>query len=103
MKITEFKNEDAIELLCDIIEPTAKILADKEMKKAVEKGCTKIDAIKIALKNNKGEIIAILAALNKTPIEQYECTVPTIIRDCLEIINDKELTDFFTSVQPKEE
>ena len=34
-KISEYKNEDAIELLADIFEPTAKILGDRNIAEAV--------------------------------------------------------------------
>lgn len=98
-KISEYKNEDAIDLLADIIEPTAKIFANKELKKAINNKATKIELIKVALKNNKSDLIEILARLNGVDVDEYECTVMSIITDCLSIISDKELSDFFTLQQ----
>lgn len=96
MKITDYKNEDAIDLLADIIEPVSKIFADAELKKAIKKkNFKKIDAVKIALKNNKNSIIEILARLDGKTVEEYECTPVSILMSVLEILNDKELLSFF--------
>lgn len=99
MKITDFKNEDALDLLVDLVEPTARIFADAELREAVQKGVNKITALKIAIRNNKASVIEILARLNNTPVEEYQCTLPSIIKDMLDILNDEELASFFTSQQ----
>ena len=99
MKISEFKNEEAIELLADIIEPTAAILGDAEIRKlmiSVKNGkITKIKAIANALRLHKKEIIEILARLDGQDPKKYSCNVITIPQKILEIINDEELADFF--------
>lgn len=96
MKITDYKNEDAIDLLADIIEPASKIFADAELKKAsAKKGVKMADLAKIALKNNKSAIIEILARLDGKTVEEYECTPVSVLMSVLEILNDKELLSFF--------
>lgn len=98
MKITDYKNEDAIDLLADIIEPASKIFADAELKKAsAKKGVKMADLAKIALKNNKSAIIEILARLDGKTVEEYECTPVSVLMSVLEILNDKELLSFFQS------
>lgn len=97
MKLSEYQNEEALDLLCDIIEPTARILGDKEMLMATKRKCTKIEAVKIAVKNHESDVIEILARLDGIPKEEYKCNIITITMKLLEILNDKELTDFFTS------
>ena len=97
MRLSDYKNEDALDLLCDIIEPTAKILADKEMAKAVKNKTTKINAIKIAIRNHKDSVIEILARLDGIEVSEANYTIISITTKLLDILNDKELTDFFTS------
>ena len=97
MLISEYQNEEAIDLLVDILEPTANILGDKDMAKAIQRNCSKMEAIKIALKNHESDVVQILARLDNIPIQEYKCNIFTITMKLLEILNDKELTDFFTS------
>ena len=96
-KLSEYKNEDALDLLVDIMEPAAKIFADKQLAKAVANKCNKIEAVKIAIKNNKSAVIEVLAVLNGVEVKDYTCTVMSLIQDLLELLNDQELLDFFTS------
>lgn len=95
MKITDFKNEDAIELIADLIEPISEISTDKELVKLLKKG-DKIKAIQQGLKNHKSSIIQILAILNGVPVEEYSCNPITITKDLLVILNDKELMEVFS-------
>lgn len=98
MKISEYKNEDALDLLCDIAEPVALILADEQMQKAIKSGkATNIEAVKIAIKNHKSSVIEVLARLDGIDIKDANYTAPSIIAKLLDILNDKELTDFFMS------
>ena len=97
MKISEYKNEDALDLLCDIIEPTATILADKGLAEKIKAKATRIELIKTAIKNHKSEVIYILARLHNVPVEEFECTPTSIIADLIDIFNDEELSNFFTS------
>lgn len=103
MKLSEYKNEDALDLLCDILEPTAEIFADKELATAVKSNCSTIKAVTIAIKNHKAEILQILARLDGIPVEEYSCNIATITQKLLEIVNDKELVDFFSSQGQKME
>lgn len=95
MKITDFKNEDAIELIADLIEPISEISTDKELVELLKKD-NKIKAIQQGLKNHKSSIIQILAILNGVPVEEYSCNPITITKDLLVILNDKELMEVFS-------
>ena len=101
MKITDFKNEEAIDLLADIIEPTALILGDPETRRvfmAVKDGkTTKVKAISQVLKNHSSEIVEILARLEGKEPEEYTCNILALPQKILEILNDKDLADFFKS------
>lgn len=99
MKITDFKNEEAIDLLADIIEPVTKILGDKQIATAVKNKVNRLTIAKMALKNHKSEVVEILALCNGCEVKDYTCNIITITKDLLELLNDKELMDFFQSQQ----
>lgn len=102
-KISEYKNDDALDLLVDLIEPVAEILADKEMISLTQGKGRKIDAVKVAIKNHKDAVIKILARLDQIPVEEANYNIITITSKLLEVLNDQELMDFFTSQQPQKE
>lgn len=95
MNISDYKNEDALDLLADLIEPTSKIFNDEDVKDAIKRKCKMYEVVKIAIKNNKDSIIEILARLDGKNVDEYECTPMSIIKDVMQILNDKELVDFF--------
>lgn len=97
MKISEFKDEEALDLLAELIEPAAKIFGSEAIRNAVGSKKPKLELVRIAIKEHKKEVIQILAALNGVPVEEFHCTVPSIIAQALEILNDKDLLDFFSS------
>ena len=101
MKITDFKNEEAIELLADIIEPTAIILGDADTRKLAvdlkEKKINKVQLISKVLKKHSKEAVEILARLDGQDPDEYECNILVVPQKALEIMNDKDLADFFTS------
>ena len=95
MKLSEYKNEQALDILADILEPAATIFSDKEVKEAFGTG-DKIKGIKTVIKTHKKEIIEILAVLDGVPVAEYECNVLTFPVKLLEILNDTDLTNFFS-------
>lgn len=101
MKITDFKNEEALDLLMCMIEPAAKILTDESVKEAIKNKKSKMGIAKVAIENHKSEVIEILALTDGVPVEEYSCNPITIIKKLLELFNDKELMDFL-SLQSQE-
>lgn len=98
MKLTEYKNEDALDLLADLLEPLANILSDKEVQKlATDESATKLKAVQLLLKRHPKEIIQIMARLDNTPVEKYEINMLTLPKKLIELLNDKELISFFRS------
>ena len=96
MKLSDYKNEDALDLLADLFEPVAEIMTDAELRTLADEK----DKMKIAkhiLKNHKSHVITILARINNTPREQYTATLPDLFKQLLEILNDKMFMDFFAS------
>lgn len=103
-KLSEYKNEEAIDLLADILDPVAMVLADKEVSKLMKSGVPKLKVVQYLLKNHKSEVIQILATLEGQDVSEYQCNVLTLPKVLLEIMNDEELNAFFQSqVQSSDE
>lgn len=105
MRLSDFKGEEALDVLADIIEPITYILADKDIQKmrkeAAEekKALPMISYVKPAIKNHKTEIIQILSRLNNQTPEEYEenLSLATLPVHVLELINDPEIQKLFIS------
>lgn len=99
MKLSDYKNEDAVEIIADIIEPLSVIFTDEEIKN--EKN--RMKAIAKALKKYKKEVIQILARIDGVPVDKYECNALTLPIKVLEVMNDKEVQDFLESLGAMED
>lgn len=94
-KLSEYKNEEALDLLAEIIEPVAHIFADGNFRKVFS--ANRMSAIKYIIKVHKKEVLEILAALEGVPVKDYECTIVSLPATLMQIVNDPELLDFFKS------
>lgn len=96
MKLSDYKNEEALDLLVDVMDPVMEILGDHSIRDMARSGNRK-DAIKAAIKNHKKSVMQVLARVDGVPYEEYECSAITLPAKILEILNDKEMIDFFAS------
>lgn len=98
MKLSEYKNEDALDVLAEIFEPACNIIGDEKFQKLFNSG-DKFKIIKYLLSNKKRQkdIIAILAAIDRTPVKKYEINLVALPAKIIEIFNDEELLNFFVS------
>ena len=98
MKLSEYKNEDALELLADILDPLSDIMTDGEFIRILQDGSTtKMAIIQYLLKNQSKQIIRILARMDGTPVEDFEVNILSLTTKLLDVFNDKEMVDFFKS------
>ena len=100
MKLSDYKGEEALDVLADIIEPLSIILSDKEIQELTkQENVPPIKFIKPAIKNHKREIIEVLARLENQPVEEYEKTVTllTLPKQVLDLVNDPEVQNLFQS------
>lgn len=100
MKLSDYKGEEALDVLADIIEPLANIIADAEIQELSKKPNTPIIAmVKPAIKNHKGDLITVLARLENVPVEQYRETMNliTLPKQVMELLNDPEVQNLFFS------
>ena len=93
-KLSEIKGEEALDVLAEIIEPAAEIFTDENVKKAL-KSESRIKAAKIILKDHKKAILALMAALEETPVEEYKPTLLALPALISEVLNDPELNSLF--------
>lgn len=96
-KLSEIQNEDALDVIADIIDPVIEICKDEELKKLMENEKTKNEAIKAAIKNHKKSVLTILAVLDGEPIETYKVNLIQLPLKLLELFNDPDMLDFFRS------
>lgn len=97
-RLSEFTDDKALDLLCEIAEPISEIFSDEKVSKSMEKGSGKtvLDVVKLVIKEHRKAVISIMAAFNEVPYEDYHYNLVTLISDVMTLVNDKELTDFFT-------
>lgn len=96
MLITEIRNEKALEMLGDVIEPLMKIMGDPETKEHFDSE-NMLGFAKFVIKKFQSEIIEILAAMDGVPVAEYDVNIFGIFKKVMEILNTKELTELFTS------
>lgn len=95
-KLSEYHDEEALDLLADIIDPVTEILADKEVVNTFLKK-SKLQGTSVAIKKHKKAIMKCLAVLEGVPVKDYHCNIVSLPKTILEILNDNELMDFFKS------
>jgi hypothetical protein len=96
MKLSEIKGEEALDVLADIMEPAAIIMADERVLETVQSEPQLVAAAKI-LKWHKKEILTVLAYLNQEDPETFKPSILALPRMVLELINDPEVKDLFRS------
>ena len=101
MKLSEFRDDAALELIADIIEPATEILADPAIKEAFSR--SKMAAIKVAIKSHKNAIREIVARLDGKNPEEYHFTALSLPVKLLSMFNDPDLQQLFTSSGQKED
>ena len=99
MNLSEYKGEQALDILVDLLEPATVIMGDKEVGQLAKSKAPVIKIVKAAIKNHKKEVIEVLAVLDGEKPEEYaeKVTVFTLPGKLLEILNDPDLMSFFTS------
>lgn len=95
MKLTDIQNEQALDVLADIIEPTAEILADEEVQR-IYKSEPKLKLATYIIRNYKKNIIEIMARLDGADPAEYKFNLLTLPKKLLELLNDPDLADLFT-------
>lgn len=93
MRLSDFKDERAIEVVADLLEPIEKIARNPETAKA--KGGSMLSFARAMLKNNKRETMDMLAILSGVDPKDYHCTAASVMVDTLDMLNDPDLMQLF--------
>ena len=94
-KLSEYKDEEALDLLADLIEPSEAVFGDKDVLNAY--GDSMWKAVKVAIKKHKKEVMEIMAILDGIPVEDLHINVLSLPIKVMEVISDKDLVNFFVS------
>ena len=88
---------DNLDLFADLLEPAAEILGDKELAEILKSGGKPVRAIRLAIKNHKGAVLEMLAALDGVPAAEYKAPGPiALTAKLLGWLNNPELQNLFT-------
>ena len=93
MRLSEFKDEKAIEVVADLLVPIGNIVANPANKDAHDSGVIALESA--MLKKNAKDAKEILAILADKPIESYTCTAATVLKDNLNVLSDPDLLELF--------
>lgn len=104
MALSDIRGEDALDVLADLIEPAASIMADKDVRDAYRSG-DKIGAIKAAIKGHKKDVIKVMAICDGADPDDEKylntITVLSLPVKLMALLNDQEVQMVFQSQSPK--
>lgn len=98
-KLSEYRDEEALDLLADILNPVVEIMQDEKVQEGFKKGSGKTLAqvVTLAIKSHKRAVMDIMAALDGVDPSEYHCDIFTLPMKAMEIANDPDLRSFFAS------
>lgn len=100
-KLSDYKNEDAVELWADLMEPILIILADEETSKLFAQKPPALKIAKELLKTHPKEVTEVLTIIDPTPVDGLNLMIRTV-DVVLEIMNNKEVLSFFGPAESEE-
>ena len=104
MRLSEIKGEDALDVIAEILEPAATILADAEVKAVIDARKPYIIIAKTILSRQKKAILEVLAVLNRKDPKEFKPSLielPIMLIHLLEdIAENQELMSLFQSQNP---
>ncbi len=93
MRLSEFKDEKAIEVVAKLLVPIANIADNAKNAKAKDKGV--VEFASSLLQNSPKDVKAMLAILNDKNPADYHCSAATVLMDVFNMLNDPELLELF--------
>lgn len=97
MKLSDYKGEDALDLLADIVEPAMEIISDKRISEAAKSKMSRGALVKLIIKNHKRSILTLMARVSGVDPETYNPDLFTLTADLMELISDEAFTELFQS------
>ena len=97
MRLSDYKNEAALELFADMMDPVGKILADEEIKAAFSvQPLDKAGVVKMLMKKRPAEVLEILRLIDGGNPDTWEISFLQIPVKLMELISDPEVIMLFT-------
>lgn len=93
MKLSEFKDEKAVEVVARLLVPIGNIVRNRDNAKA--RGGTNLEFASAMLENNPTDVKNMLAILNDVDPSEYHCTAASVIFDVLSVFADEDLMQLF--------
>lgn len=93
MKLSEFKDEKALQVISDLLVPIGRIAANPENAKAKDLGV--LDFASAILRNSGKDVMTMLAILNDQDPATYHCTAASVMMDVFTMLDDPELLLLF--------
>lgn len=92
MKLSDYKDEKAIEVIADLLVPIGNIALNKDK---IQKTGTTAHFVSELMKNNPKDVLAIIAILNGVKPEDYHCSAISVFKDAIELFQDPDLMELF--------
>lgn len=93
MRLSDFKDEKAIEIVAKLLVPIGNIAANAKNFDARSKG--KLAFASALLQNNAKDVKDIFAILNEVEPGEYHTNAASVLMDTLEMLNDPALLELF--------
>lgn len=96
MKLSDYRGEDGIDLLADILPDVIKIYENKDFRNAVENSKNNLEIVRILLKMNKKEILHMMAMIDQEDPETYNPSIFGLPFKLIEIMKMPEISMLFS-------
>lgn len=95
-RLSDYKEEEAIELWMDLLDPIGNILSNEKIKWAYKKSGNRIQVAKAIISECKTDAVQILLRIDPTPIDGLNL-ITRLIDLLMEIEGSEDLKPFFHS------
>ena len=98
MSLKDIRGKDALDLLEVILDPVQNIFGDPEIA-AVFRDSTKskLEQARAVLNTHKDDVIAVLAAVEGVPVDEYQDNLLQMIGKLMTLLNDPDMQFLFPS------
>ena len=93
-KLSEYQDEEALDLLAEIIDPTVNIFGDEKVNYYIQNKVY-LKAFQEAFRNHKEDLILMMSILEGVPREEYHFTLKTLPLLFIQVVSDPDLRAFF--------
>jgi hypothetical protein len=97
MRLSDYKNEAALELFADMMEPAGVILADEEVKEAFSaQPMDKAGIVRLLMKKHRSEVLEIIRLIDGGDPKTYTISFLEIPLKLMDLLGDPEVIMLFT-------